>query len=307
MLKKIVNSKILRIVISILLIYLAFKRVNILNILNGLIKAPLWLIVGYLGYSFLLSMLAAYRWSLLLFDKPKIKEIITFTRAAYMGTFYALFLPTSMAGDLIKWVPIHKKYPDLRKAKLLSSVLIDRVVGFSTFVLVGFVSLVAGKMLNFNFPDYLFWVFLGLFVAIIGFYVMVFNFDIEKFLEKIPVLSKLVHVVDLLKNENKVRILKCLAISMLCSFACIIPVWIIGMAFNVGFSLMSVFVFVPIISMLLALPISVAGFGGREYLFVFFFSQIGIADEKILLVSTFMGLMGILNSLIGGFWSLFKS
>ena len=306
MLKKIFESKILRIVAAAILIYLAFQRVNIWSVLSQLAKVPLWFVIVNVIYGFFVSMLGAYRWGLLLFDKPNLREVLTFTRANYMGGFYALFLPSSMAGDLIKWVPIHKKYPEIGKAKLLSSVLIDRVVGFTAFILVAFVSAVIGKLLNFNFPNYLFLVFMFLFIGTIVFYVLVFNFDIGKLLEKIPFLNKLVHVVDLLKKENKKRIIRCLLVSFVCEFAWFCPVWLISLVFGTGFSLLSVFIFMPIISLLLILPISVAGFGGREYLFLFFFSQIGIADEKILLVSAFIGLIGILNSVIGGVWSFFK-
>ena len=61
----------------------------------------------------------------------------------------------------------------------------------------------------------------------------------------------------------------------------------------------------PVISLILVLPISVAGFGARENLFLLFFSQLGIADEKILLMSTFNGIMLVLNALIGGLTTLF--
>lgn len=306
MFKKIFGSKIFRIAAAIILIYFAFQKVNIWSVLSQLAKVPLWFVLANVIYGFIVSMLGAYRWGLLLFDKPTLKETLIFTRANYMGGFYALFLPSSIAGDLIKWMPIHKKYPDIGKAKLLSSVLIDRVVGFSAFILVAFVSVIIGKLLNFSFPNYLFWVFLFLFLGVVVFYILVFNFDIEKLLERIPGLNKLVHVVELLKRENKKRIIRCLLVSFVCEFAWFCPVWVISLVFGAGFSLMSVFIFMPIISLLLVLPISVAGFGGREYLFLFFFSQVGIVDEKILLVSAFMGLIGILNSIIGGTWSFFK-
>ena len=99
-------------------------------------------------------------------DKPTLKEILIFTRANYMGGFYALFLPSAMATDLVRWVPIHKRYPELKKSKLFSSVLIDRVIGFSTFILVAFVSVIIGKLLHFSFPNYLFWLFMILFLGI---------------------------------------------------------------------------------------------------------------------------------------------
>ncbi len=56
---------------------------------------------------------------------------------------------------------------------------------------------------------------------------------------------------------------------------------------------------------MLILPISIAGgFGGREYLFLFFFSKVGANKENILTVSAFIGVLTIINSLIGGIWSI---
>jgi hypothetical protein len=79
-----------------------------------------------------------------------------------------------------------------------------------------------------------------------------------------------------------------------------LPTWFYSLIFGVGISIVQVYLFVPIISLILVLPISVAGFGARENLFLYFFSQLGFADEKILLVSTFGGIIGILNALVGG-------
>jgi len=67
-----------------------------------------------------------------------------------------------------------------------------------------------------------------------------------------------------------------------------------------GFSLLSVYIFIPVISLALLLPVSIAGFGAREQLFLFFYSQIGVTAQKILLVSTFSGLANILFALMGG-------
>jgi hypothetical protein len=76
--------------------------------------------------------------------------------------------------------------------------------------------------------------------------------------------------------------------------------WLVSQALGGGLSLMSVFIFMPIISLILVLPISWAGFGAREQLFLYFFGQLGVTPEKILAVSTLNGVIGILNSLLGG-------
>ena len=96
-----------------------------------------------------------------------------------------------------------------------------------------------------------------------------------------------------------------LGISIVGQIIWTLPIWFYSLIFGAGMSLLSVYVLVPIINLILVLPISIAGFGAREQLFIYFFVPLGIAEEKILLVSTFTGVMGIFNALLGGLLMLF--
>ncbi|HEX8923272.1 MAG TPA: lysylphosphatidylglycerol synthase domain-containing protein, partial [Patescibacteria group bacterium] len=167
MLKKIASSKILRFIISAALVYFAFRKVDILKILGELKQVPLWFVAANIIYLFFVSMLGAYRWSLLLFKKVGWKQVFDFTKASYAGSFYALLFPTGVAGDLLKWLPLQKKYPELSKTRLISSALLDRVIGFTAFILVAFVSAIIGKLIHYSFPDYLFWLFGILFGGVV--------------------------------------------------------------------------------------------------------------------------------------------
>lgn len=302
--KKLPGSKVLRMVISVGLIYFAFRKVNVLELLNQLRSVPIWFVLLYIVYSAVITLLGAYRWSLLLIKNPKWSDVINFTKAAYLGAFYSLVFPTAVAGDLLKWTSLKEKYPEMSKTKLLSSSLLDRVVGFSTFIGVAFLSSLLGILLKFQFPVALLWLFGGLFLGVIIFYVVVFTFDIGKYIRPIRFLGKIMEIVDLLKHENRQQIVKCLIISFFSELSWITPVWFTSMIFHSGFTLLSVYIFVPVIALILILPISVAGFGAREHLYLLFFSQMGIADEKILVVSTFVGIVGIVNALLGGLWLL---
>jgi glycosyltransferase 2 family protein len=304
MLKKILSSKILRALFSIILIYFAFRKINVGHLVSELTLVPKWFVVGMLVYFAVSMFIGGIRWSFLVIEKPKFRDFWNFTRATYLGGFYSLFFPTMVAGDMVKWLPLLEKYPNLSKTKLAASVLIDRVVGFSAFTLVGFLALVAGKSQGYQFPDALLWLFSGLAAGVITFYVLVFTIDFDKIFiklsERFKLVSKALEIVDLLKSGNKKRILICFLISLVGEPIWMLPIWFYNLIFNVGISLLQVFLFVPVISLILVLPISVAGFGARENLFLYFFSGLGFADEKILLVSTFGGLMSILNALVGG-------
>ena len=76
--------------------------------------------------------------------------------------------------------------------------------------------------------------------------------------------------------------------------------WYLFNSLGIDLKLIQVFIFMPIISLILILPISWAGFGARENLYLYFLVPLGYSAEKLLFVSTFSGVMGILMALLGG-------
>lgn len=304
-LKNILNSKLFQLSFSALLIFVAFRKVNIAHLLGEVHQAPWWVVIILLAYMALSMFLGGLRWGILVLGKISLRDLWAFTRATYAGCFYSLFFPSSVGGDLLKWTSLMKKYPEISKLKLAGTALIDRVIGFSAFSIAAMIALVAGKILRYQFPDILFWLFLGINFALVVFYVLVFTIDFEKLLSKFKFLNKVLEIVDLLKNSNKKRIIICFLISLVSEPVWMLMTWFSSLTFKANIKLLQVFIFMPIISLILVLPISWAGFGARENLFLVFFGQLGFDSEKLLLVSAFTGIMGILNALIGGLVLLF--
>lgn len=304
-LKKIIGSRIFKVAFSGVLIYLAFSRVNAVGVIKELLQVPLWFIVLMALYYFAATFLGSYRWISLLFDRPTFRQVWDFTKASYIGAFYGMFLPVGMAGDLFKWVPLKKKYKEIKNARMWSSILLDRIIGFTAFILVAFISSLIGLKMGIEFPLYLIYIFALLFLGTIVFYVLVYSLDLVTFISKIPVVKRLVPLVELLKKENKTRVFKCLGIALITEFAWFTPIWFISLVVGAGMSLVSIYIVLPVVTLVLLLPISIAGFGAREQLFLLFFVQMGLNPEKILAVSTLHGIFMIINSLIGGVFTLF--
>jgi hypothetical protein len=303
--KKLFGSKIFRLLFSIVLLYLAFSKVEMPNLLAEIAKVPIWFVVLMLLYFLAASMLGSYRWISLLFDKPSWRQTFDFLKAGYIGGFYGMFFPSGMAGDLFKWIPLQKKYGDIKKSKLFSSILLDRIIGFSAFIIVAFVSALIGLKIGIYFPMYLLYLFGGLFAGTILFYVLVFSLDVAKIISRIPFINKLSGLLELLKKENKNRLVKCFLIAVVTEFAWFTPIWFISQIIGAGMSLVQIYIVVPVVALVLLLPISIGGFGAREQIYLFFFSQMGLVADKILAVSTVSGILGILNVLIGGLFALF--
>ncbi|MFA5894312.1 MAG: lysylphosphatidylglycerol synthase transmembrane domain-containing protein [Candidatus Shapirobacteria bacterium] len=304
MLKKVLSSEWLRAVLSVGLIYFAFRKVDVLHLFKEFTMVPPWFVVVMILYFIMTTAMGGIRWSWLVLEKTGLKDYWNFTRAAYLGGFYGLFFPTGLAADAIKWVPLLSRYPELSKTKIAASVLIDRIIGLAAFVIVGFGALLMGQSLGYVFPPILLLVFGGLFFGTVGFFIVVFLFDYEKYFDnyfgRFTLYKRLIQVMDILKKGNRRRILNCFLLSLAAEPIWMIPTWFYSNIFGAGVSLLQVYIFIPVISLILLLPISVAGFGARENLFLFFLVPLGYAPEKVLLMSTFGGVLAVLNSLIGG-------
>jgi len=294
------HLKLFRVGLSAILLYFAFRKVDILSLGKELILVPWWATMGLVIYLGLIIILGGWRWCLLALDKVGITDVLAFTKAAYVGSFYSLFFPTPLAGDLLKWTSLLKKYPKIGKVRLVGTALIDRLVGFTAFSLEALIALIIGKSLGYQFPGFLWWLFLGINFGLVVFYCLTYTVNFPAIFKKFKYFSRLSELAELLRGGNKGRLLSCLGISIVAEPAWMVWSFFIAKLFGLPLTLLQVFIFMPVIALILILPISVAGFGAREQLYLYFFGQLGLPVERILLVSTFSGVLGIISSLIGG-------
>lgn len=303
MLRKILKSKWLKFGITVILIYFAFRKVDVVSILKQLSGINIFYLMFWLFLSVVATILLAYRWSLLLIKKPKISDVSIFTKSIWSSAFYGLFVPTSAAGDVFKWIIIDDKYPEIPKSKLGASILLDRFVGMSMLIFLGFISQFFASSLGVTIPTSIRWMLWVVFAGCLSFYVLVFIGKID-FLFKNKWLVKIKDIGELVNKDNRISIIKCLGVSVVSDILWILQTWLIGQYFGANLSFVAILIFLPVISTILILPISIAGFGAREQLYLYFFSSQATSAESVLLVSTMLGIIGILNSLWGGLIAL---
>ncbi|MFA7301077.1 MAG: lysylphosphatidylglycerol synthase transmembrane domain-containing protein [Candidatus Shapirobacteria bacterium] len=305
MFKKVLMSKYTRYIFSLGLLYFAFQKVNLVSLIKDLISVPWWLAPSLLAYLSITMFLGGWRWAILVLEKVRVRDVLAFTKAVYLGGFYGIFFPTPFAGDLIKWTTLIKAYPYISKTRFVASILIDRVVGFTALCFVALLSLIAGWFYGYKFPNYLWFVFVSLNVGLIIFYTLAFLIDFQALLSRFSKLNKLGEIAGLLHSAGKKDLWLVFVICLISEPIWMSTTWFIALVFGLNLHLLDVLIFMPIIALVLVLPISVAGFGARETLFVYFFSTLGLPVDKILAVSTFNGILGIFGSLIGGLLTFF--
>ncbi|HEM61222.1 MAG TPA: flippase-like domain-containing protein, partial [Chloroflexi bacterium] len=76
--------------------------------------------------------------------------------------------------------------------------------------------------------------------------------------------------------------------------------YLISLSLGGGISFQHIFLFTPLITFVLLIPISLGGIGLNQSAYVFFFNLVGVAEEKSLAMSLIMQAIIIVSSLPGG-------
>jgi uncharacterized membrane protein YbhN (UPF0104 family) len=76
--------------------------------------------------------------------------------------------------------------------------------------------------------------------------------------------------------------------------------YLISLALGGGISLLHIFLFTPLITFVLLIPISIGGIGLSQSAYVFFFNLVGVPEQKSLAMSLIMQAIIIISSLPGG-------
>jgi len=302
------NKRLLKIgqlLVSALLLWLVFKKMDVGLILKQILEVPLWYLVVSVLFWIGSSFIVAWRWAILILDDYDIGDVWFIVKSTMIARFYSIFLPSSMGADLIKWLPLIKKYPQLSKAGLAGSVVVDRIVGFTAFVIVAVLSVVVGKIMSVQFPNFILWMFLICMLAVVIFYGLVYWVDVDKLFNKIKIPGKIKRLFLVVLKTDKKALKKGLWISLLAAPLWSLSSWLALVAFDTGVPLLETMIIMPVINLILILPISVAGFGPREGLFVYLFSTYAVSNESLLASSAFSGILSLMFAVLGGALTLF--
>ena len=238
-------------------------------------------------------------------------------KLTWIGLFFNSFLPGAVTGDFIKLLYAKDLNKDLSKTFLITSVLMDRVIGLiGLLCLVGLFSIVSysevvgispqiGKVMMVNFL---------LFIGVLVFLVTLFlpkNIQ-EIFLNltlKLPFIGdKIHHTLEQvwLIGTNKLTVIKCLGISMVCQFLNVVCLYLLAYQFiGDAIPLAHAFTFIPLGFMAVAVPISPAGLGvghvAFETLFGYFNIKGGASYFNLyFLLMIFNNLLGVIPYLLSG-------
>jgi glycosyltransferase 2 family protein len=257
-------------------------------------------------------LVSAVRWKLFLPEQ----SLSTLVRYTLVGQLYAVVLPGQLAGDVMKTVRLSYGVGG-DTARITSSVLIDKISGFLGVIIVLYIGLVGSEVQQggvYNVPALLVGGVLLSMVSI-GVYAPLRD-TVIRFLQygaTYPYLSVWCRRIEGVFRAYAAQALDRGALSKNLALGCMFQLLSIAITMVCAHALgISVGFFewcwiFGVISLAVALPITVAGIGVREGLFVYYLVGLGVAYNAALALSvSILAIQGV-AALIGGLcevWSI---
>lgn len=222
----------------------------------------------------------------------------------FYGLFGNLFLPTGIGGDILKAVGLCKS--STQKPRVIASILLDRLSGFASIVIVAVLAFVFGyQYINDNtlfIPIALMGVGSIAIVTILfnesaySFFCQIFN-RLPRF--KNSLMTMHYDIVLLKKSHKSKEGGKAVLISCVSQMIFAFSYYLVAKALHQDIAMIYFFVFIPIICVVSFIP-SIGGLGVREVGAAYLFGRIGIESGIAVSLTLINFLFMIAVGLIGG-------
>ena len=267
--------------------------------------------LGWIALAVLLVIvdrtLTAWRWLMLLCpidDRPPFPALI---RLFFVSTFLGTFLPASVGGDAVRAYGLAR----LRVAPgpAVASVVMDRLLGVLSIVLVGIAGLVAagrgGLASNRTIDAALFVASTVCLLAAL----VVFNDHaasaataVALRLPSRPLKKVAAELTQATRAYARfhAQLASVLGGSVGVQLLRITQAYCLGRALGIEASLTTYFAFIPLILLVMLLPVSVNGIGTSQMAFVWFFGRAAVPQAESFALSVLFVALGMVGNLPGG-------
>jgi uncharacterized protein (TIRG00374 family) len=224
-----------------------------------------------------------------------------------IGVFFSMFLPTIVGTDVGRVYELGRD-DSFRKSNLVSTVLLDRLLGLLTISMMAFIGLIVGS--QFAADQGIIITVLGTLGILVGGWGITFNARSERFIfnliARMPLVNRfgdrlhsVYHSLDGLYRRPGLMIIAGV-VSVANSLCTIVVTYLAARSIGVEIDPIYFFIFMPIIWIIMTIPISLSGLGVREGAFVFFFSQVGVAPTDAVAISLLYYSYNVIIGAVGG-------
>jgi uncharacterized protein (TIRG00374 family) len=275
-----------------------------------------WLMAAFLSFA-PVAFIVSWRWRMLLNVHGVPLRFWRIFELNMIGQFFSAFLLGTTGGDVIKIFYVVRAVPD-RKVAVGFTVVVDRVIGMIALLLLGAVLALPYLGLLTSRHDtkvytalFYFFVLGGVAASIVASIgpVLLAHPAIRKLAERLPMIHPGTSIFAAYEKTARAFGINLLAlVGSIPSHICILLMgWCIMQALNLHPPVLLFGAIMAIVNMLIALPISLAGLGVREVLYVIFLGLVGIDPDHAAAFSLTYFTMNLGWSVVGGpFYFLYR-
>lgn len=300
-----------KLLISFGLLFLLYSRTPIAAIGRDLKDIDIQYLLPVALLLLVNTTLSAQKWRLFLQADNVHISLSTLTVTYMIGSFYNMFLPSSIGGDSYRIYDIAQK--SSQGIQSAASVFADRFSGFIALVILSCVASIGvarhlGKPLFFLGPLFI------LILLLIILYALVKQRPIRIFLHytrlsRFELIARLLEKFFLSINNygsNRKLLYQVMLISFAFQMSVICIVYLLALALHASTLFVFFIAFVPLITLMEALPVSIYGLGVRDIGYVFFFGWAGLTDIQTRSLALLLLAVAICYSLVGGLLYLYR-
>ncbi len=293
------KSFFIKLAVTVIIFVIIFNSISIQDFLYQISKANGLYLLFALIFMYLSTILASYRWYLMMKTLRYRESFDFFYRSYFKGTFFNQALPSTIGGDTIRVLDlIAKRY---RKKRAVFDVLSDRFIG-----LLGL--LILGIALNLWMPELfekkLFSLIVGIgILGVAGITVLIYSsrfkllkrFRLTRFFYDFSMRFRVI-------LRSKKRFITQVMLSLAVHAFTILSFYAIALSIHLKVDPMTFVVIIPTVLIITIIPISLAGWGIRESAMIGLFILIGADETKVLSVSVLYGLLSVLIGIYGSYY-----
>jgi uncharacterized protein (TIRG00374 family) len=291
--------------VSGVLLTILFWRVDRLTFIRTVQMLPMNVFLGCVCLYASGYLISTIRWQRLLLAEGIRLPLWRLILIYFEGAFFSLFLPTLIGGDIVRGYSIYRITRGHEAS--VASIVVDRLSGFAALITIATVALLLayGRIRDPQAAAMVLGV-VAAFILLVT--VLLHNRTKER-------ASRLLRAVGLTKFEVKLEgmvealqryrghrraLVQAVLLSALLQAVIIVTYYFIGAGLNVGVPLTYFFLYVPLITVVAMLPVSVAGLGVREGGAVYFFAKAGVDTASALTMSLAWFSLALIVSGLGG-------
>ncbi len=304
-------TTLLKIAISLGLIAIVLYRADLARVAAQLASANLWFIAAALALYVLAIVVNGVKWQVLLRAQGVRVPFGPLLEFLFTGFFFNNFLPANVGGDVMRGYGL-ARYTD-RTADAAVSVVVDRMVGLMAYMSTAAVAaIVAVNLTGQHALQRMEWVAIVALVALAGVFAILLSRRLRGLISRLfrwrplapaaPLWGRVSGAFDAYRFRQGALALAfgVALIGIACTTA---VVWCLSQSMGGLMSLGDIFLFNPLIALVLMIPISIGGIGVSQTAYPFFFGLVGVPAAHALAVSLLMQAVALVGSLPGGvFW-----